>query len=156
MKRTLSALLLISVVSIAAFAQKAGMGQATPAATNFPGVSAAQLKQLQAAKRVTALPLPTWIPSGFTLEKVDAKLGTRTKIEDRYLAIVYSKKLANGKKQRFGFEAGFDGIGDLMYDGAKTIPSAFGKIYLLYEPNDPDEAGKKLKNYVMTEWFTVG
>lgn len=154
MRRILLSLSLVSLLSVAALAQKEAAGKSQT--SKFPGVSASQLSQLQNAKRFTALPLPTWLPAGFKLEKVDAKLGSRIQIQDRYLALVYSRTLASGKKQRFGLEAGFDGIGDLMYDGAKTIPSAFGKIYLLYEPNDSDETGKKLSNYVMTEWFTVG
>ena len=121
----------------------------------FPGVSAANLKQLQSAKRFTAIPLPTWIPAGFKLEKIESKLGPRVKIEERILAIVYSRALPNGKVQRFSFEAGFDGLGDLMYDTTKVIPSSLGKIYLVYEPQDPDE-GKKRTNFAMTEWFDVG
>lgn len=141
------ALLIVACVAFAS-AQKSG--------TQFPGVSAAQMKQIQNAKRFTALPLPTWIPAGFKLEKVEAKLGSKVPIEERSLVIVYRKMLPGGKFQRFGFEAGFDGLGDLLYDSTKVIPSALGKIYLVYEPNDPDDGGKKRKNFVMTEWFDVG
>ncbi len=148
MNRILIVAFLIVVFVAFASAQKTG--------SPFPGVSAAQMKQLQNAKRFTALPLPTWIPAGFKLEKVESKLGSKVPIEERSLVIVYRKTLPDGKFQRFAFEAGFDGLGDLMYDSSKVIPSSVGKIYLVYEPNDPDEGGKKRKNFVMTEWFDVG
>lgn len=148
MNRILTVALLIVVCVALAPAQKSGL--------QFPGVSAAQLKQLQSVKRFTALPLPSWIPTGFKLEKIESKLGPKVPIEEKSLVIVYRKTLPGGKFQRFGFEAGFDGLGDLMYDSTKVIASPLGKIYLVYEPNDPDEGGKKRKNFVMTEWFDVG
>lgn len=145
MKQSLFLVATVVLTSVSVFAQKP---------TSFPGVSAAQLKQLQIAKRFTALPLPTWIPAGFKLEKVESRLGPRVKIEDRSLVIVYSKQLPGGKIQRFAFEAGFDGLGDLMYDGAKRLSTPLGPIYLVYQPNDED--GKKLLDFAMTEWFDVG
>lgn len=128
---------------------KAGMAR-------FPGIERSDMEQLIAAKQVMSVALPKWLPAGFTLEKITSRLGRGVAIEDREFVIIYSRKLAGGKTQRFALEAGFDGLGDLMYDGAKTLTTPLGKIYLLYEPEDPDQAGKKLKNYVMTEWFNVG
>jgi len=146
MKKTLFLVVSIAAVTVSVCGQNAG---------SFPGVSDANLKQLQTAKRLTPLPLPTWVPDGFKIERIAMKLGTTVPIQDRSLSIIYSRKLANGKTQRFALEAGFDGLGDLMYDASKVIPSAFGKIYLVYEPFDPDEK-KKLARYVLTEWFDVG
>lgn len=142
-------ILIVCMVAAAAVVAKAQ-------AAKFPGVSTAQLKELQRAKLTTPLPLPTWLPAGFKLEKIELNLGRSVKIYERSLVIIYSNKLADGRTQRFALEAGFDGLGDLMYEGAKTISSPVGKIHLYYEPKDPDTEGEKLKNYVMTEWFDVG
>ncbi|MBX3244459.1 MAG: hypothetical protein KF685_08390, partial [Acidobacteria bacterium] len=45
-------------------------------------------------------------------------------------------------------------LGDLMYEPTKTLRTGVGKIILIYEPKD--EEGNIEKEYVMTEWFTVG
>ena len=124
-------------------------------ASRFPGVSDFQSQQLDQAKKITPIPLPTWIPAGFRVEKIQIKLGSMVSLENKELVIIYSRKLATGKVQRFSFEAGFDGIGGLPYDSTKIIPSAVGKIDLMYEPQDLDGAGK-LKNFAMTDWFNVG
>jgi hypothetical protein len=121
----------------------------------YPGVSAEQLRTLQNIKRIIPVPLPTWLPDGFKLEKIHSKIGRGVKIYDREFVLIYSRKLPNGKLQRFGLEAGFDGLGDLFYDETKVIQSPLGKIYLIYEPIDPED-GKKLDNFVMTQWFRVG
>lgn len=126
------------------------------AAASFPGLSAAQRKQLITAKRSTPIALPTWVPVGFKVEKIDMELRPRVPIYDRHLVIVYSRKLPNGKTQRFALEAGFDGLGGLPYDLTKTISSPVGPIDLMYQPNDLDDEGKKLLNFSMTEWFLVG
>lgn len=122
----------------------------------FPGLSAAQRKQLTTAKRTTPIALPTWVPSGFKVEKVEVELSRRVPIYDRYLNIIYSRKLANGKMQRFAFEAGFDGLGGLPYDLTKTLQTPIGPIDLMYQPRDLDDESKKLMNFSMTEWFLVG
>lgn len=146
-------LILILLTSLLVFATSA---QSTSTKAKFPGVSKAQMEQLRTAKKVMGVALPTWLPAGFKVEKVHSKLGRRVAIHEQEFIVVYSRKLENGKTQRFALEAGFDGLGDLMYDGAKTISSPLGKIYLHYEPKDPDTDGQKLKNYVMTEWFNAG
>ena len=127
---------------------------AISAQARFPGLSPEVKKQLATAKRSVPFALPTWVPAGFTLKEVQMNLGPRVKIEDRQLIIVYSRNLANGKTQRFAFEAGFDGLGDLMYDSARMLRTPVGKISLQYQPKDED--GKKLMDYSMTEWFNVG
>ncbi|MBK9529845.1 MAG: hypothetical protein IPO41_16380 [Acidobacteria bacterium] len=128
---------------------KAGMAR-------FPGIERSDMEQLIAAKQVMSVALPKWLPAGFKLEGIKSRLGRAVAIEDREFIIIYSRKLTSGKTQRFALEAGFDGLGDLMYDGAKILSTPVGKIHLLYEPKDADQNGKKLKNYVMTEWFNVG
>lgn len=81
-------------------------------------------------------------------------LGSEVPIEDRQLIIVYSRQLANGKLQRFSIEAGFDGLGDLMYESSKRLRTPIGNVYLVYQPKDED--GKKMMDFAMTEWFDVG
>lgn len=127
----------------------------TAAIANFPGVSRPHMEQLIAAKAVMAIPLPTWLPAGFSLERIQSRLGRRVSLDDREFVIIYSRKLEGGKFQRFALEAGFEGLGGLPYDVTKEIASPFGIIYLMYEPPDPDGGGK-LKNYAMTEWFSPG
>lgn len=148
-------LLSFIVFSLAAAASAQTKASVQAAMKRFPGVSAAHMEQMIAAKQVLQIALPTWVPAGFKVERIKSRLGRGVAIEDREFVIIYSRTLPNGKKQRFAFEAGFDGLGDLMYEGANTISTPLGKIYLLYEPFDADE-NKKLENYVMTEWFQVG
>lgn len=150
MKQISTILFLFAAFSVGAFAQVK-----PPPPVVYPGVSKTQMATLRGINRTAPIVLPTWIPSGFKLEKVHSKLGRNVKVYDRELAIIYSSALPNGKRQRFALEAGFDGLGDLMYDETKIIRSSVGDIYLIYEPFDPDE-NKKLDNYVMTEWFDVG
>lgn len=153
-KTALFALLIVSF-ALAGSAQttdakiKAGLAK-------YPGIERSDMEQLIAAKQVMSVALPKWLPAGFKLESIKSRLGRGVAIEDREFVIIYSRKLASGKIQRFALEAGFDGLGDLMYDGAKTLVTPLGKIYLYYEPKDADQDGKKLKNYAMTEWFNVG
>lgn len=138
----------ILFLTVCVFAQARGT-------TTYPGVSGDQLKELQRIKRTIPVPLPTWLPDGFRLEKIDSKIGRGVKIEDREFTLVFSRKLPNGKIQRFALQAGFEGLGDLLYEETKVISSRLGKIYLIYEPIDPED-NKKLENYVMTQWFRVG
>ena len=146
MKRILFAFTIIAALSLIATAQKT--------ATTFPGVSAAQKRDLQAIKRTLPFPLPTWLPAGFKLESINSDIKARTLIYDRSLVFVYSNKMADGGIQRFAFEAGFDGLGDLMYEPTKTLRTGVGEVILIYEPKDDE--GNIEKGYVMTEWFNVG
>ncbi|MBK8304122.1 MAG: hypothetical protein IPK98_12230 [Chloracidobacterium sp.] len=123
------------------------------AQTTFPGLNAETKKQLTATKRSVAFALPTWLPQGFTLTQVHSVVGPKVKLEDKQLVIVYSREVANGKLQRFAFEAGFDGIGDLMYEGPRTLTTPIGKVHLYYQPKDED--GKKIMDFAMTEWFDI-
>ncbi len=154
MKRTIVTLVwLVLGLSISAAAQPSS-GAVKAAMAKFPGVSAAHMMMLLEAKKVTPLPLPTWIPEGFSVEDVKLRLGSEVEIQDKVLTVVYSKKLADGGIQRFALEAGFDGLGDLMYEPTKIIRSGVGEIILIYEPKD--EEGMVQNEYVMTEWFRVG
>jgi hypothetical protein len=67
---------------------------------------------------------------------------------------MYERELSIGATQRFALEAGFDGLGGLPYDATKSLKTQVGTIDLMYEPNDED--GNKIKNYAITEWFSVG
>jgi hypothetical protein len=142
MKRVLFVSLLVAAAAAAASAQV------------FPGVSPATAKELAAAKRSVPFALPAWVPAGFKVTQVHAVLGPKVKIEDRQLIIVYTRERPNGRIQRFAIEAGFDGLGDLMYDRMRTVRTPVGPVYLVYQPNDED--GKKLTDFSMTEWFTIG
>lgn len=149
-------LLFVLFVSLAA----AGSAQVTKASIDaglkrFPGISRSDMETLLAAKRMISVPLPTWLPAGFALERIKSRLGRAVTPGEHEFVIIYSKKLPNAKVQRFSIEAGLEGIGDLPYDRTKQITSPVGKIDMMYEPPDPDGGGK-LKNYSMTEWFKVG
>lgn len=144
---------LIFCVVLCAFASVIASAQSEK---RFPGVSAQQLQMLRLAKQITPLPLPTWLPDGFRVEKIDMRLGSMVEIQDRKLVIIYSRKLSSGKLQRFALEAGFEGLGDLPYDTTSTVRSALGDIDIAYQPPDLDEDGKKLDDFAMTHWFNVG
>lgn len=126
----------------------------TAGVKRFPGVSRADMEQLLAAKRVMGIALPTWVPAGFKVERIKSRVGRGVSLDDREFVVLYSRKLASGKVQRFSLEAGFDGLGDLMYEGPTTVRAPVGKIYLYYQPKDED--GKKLTDFSMTEWISVG
>ena len=137
----------------AAFAQAAEAGgRATT--TQFPGITEKQFQQLSTAKRSTPIVLPTWLPAGFKLAKIEMKLARNVPVYDRFLKITYERALSGGATQRFALEAGFDGLGGLPYDATKSLKTQIGTIDLMYEPTD--EEGKKIRNYAITEWFSVG
>ena len=147
MKKLLCCALISAVLSAVVSAQSE---------KRFPGVSVAQSRQLRIAKRSIPIPLPTWLPQGFQIEKIAMKLGGRIPIEDRLFEVVYSRTLRNGKIQRFALEAGFEGLGDLPYDATSTVRSGLGRIEIAYQPPDLDGSGKKITDFAMTHWFTVG
>lgn len=147
MKNLLCIAFLVTAFSVFTYAQ---------GSRQFPGLSAMHVEMLTATKKITPVPLPTWLPAGFKVENVKLKLGSSVAIEDQELIVIYSRKLADGKTQRFSIEAGFEGIGDLPYDTTSSVKSAVGPIDIAYEPPDLDGGGKKLKDFAMTQWFTVG
>ena len=140
-------------LSAVAFGQVAEAG-GKAATLQFPGVSPKQSQQLKTAKLSTPIVLPTWLPEGFKLSKIEMKLARNVPIYDRFLKIIYERELAGGTTQRFALEAGFDGLGGLPYDPTKSLKTQIGTIDLMYEPKD--EEGNKIKNYAITEWFSVG
>lgn len=148
MKRILTFIFAVSVMSAAAAAQ-------SKAPAKYPGVSPAQLKTLQTIKRTIPIALPTWLPSGFTLENIQSNLSRGAKEYDKEFTLIYRRSSADGKFQQFALSAGFEGLGDLLYDETSIIKSPIGTIYLLYEPIDPED-GKIIEKYVMTQWFRVG
>ena len=145
-----SALLLAG--AIAAPAQTAS--RAAGSANTFPGLNPAAKQKLAAAKMALAFALPTWLPEGFKIENVHYRLGSTVPLDQKQFFVVYRRDLPGGKHQSFSLEAGFDGLGDLMYDGARTVKTPIGTVYLIYQPND--EEGKKLTDFSMTEWYTIG
>lgn len=156
MKKSIFSLIILTLgfaFSASAQPPNAARPAAKASVVRFPGVTEFQMGLLREAKKITAIPLPTWVPEGFKVADVKVRLGSEVEIQDRVLTIIYSKKLASGKVQRFALEAGFDGLGGLPYDATKVISSGVGQIYLMYEPNNEDG---KIRNYVMTEWFKVG
>lgn len=104
------------------------------------------------------IPLPTWIPAGFKVEKVFIKVGKRVGLDSLKLSIVYNKAKANNRKQVFMIEAGFE-FGDLPYVDHHTVKSSVGDIWLYYEPindticGDADSWGKPILKISETEWF---
>lgn len=149
---TKTAFCLTLVLLSASFASS----QSEAAGSRFPGLSPDQLKKLESAKKFTAIPLPTWLPAGFKAEKVLVKLGPRVPLEDKQLVVIYSKRLANGKKHQISIEGGFDGMGGLPYEVTKIVSTPVGKIDLMYQPEDEGGDGNKLNRFSMSEWFTVG
>ena len=144
------------ILSLILFSASFALSQTAAVGSRFPGLSQSQLEKLETAKKVTAIPLPTWLPAGFKAERILMKLGSRVPIEEKQLVIIYSRKLSNGKKQQFSIEGGFEGLGGLPYDVTKVVASAVGKLDLMYEPKDPDDGKKKIERFSMTEWFKVG
>jgi len=153
MKRILLLAVFIAAVSVSAIGQVT-KSKVAAAMAKFPGVERSDMEALLTAKIAVGIALPTWLPTGFTLEKIQSRIGRNVSLDDREFIVIYSRKLDNGKRQRFALEAGFDGLGGLPYDTTKTIRTPVGPIDLMYEPKDED--GNKQKNYVITEWFTVG
>ena len=135
---------------IACLAAFTAMAQVT-----FPGLSDIQKQQL--LNTPIAMPLPTWVREGYAVSKIVAKTGRQIKIENKVLTITYSKKQANGQAAEFKVDAGFDGLGDLPYEGSVTVKSKAGTISLYYEPYEEVGDGKKAKQkgVIMTEWFDI-
>lgn len=104
------------------------------------------------------IPLPTWLPEGFKVERVLTKLGRNMDIDSIALNIIYTRKMQNGKKQAFIIEARFE-FGDIMYTDFQVINSAVGKIRLYHEPindsitGEETEWGKKTKNFAITNYI---
>lgn len=121
----------------------------------FPGLTETQKQQLLNTR--IAIPLPIWIPEGFAVTKIVTKTGKAIKLEDKIYTVTYAKKLSNSNSLKFSVDAGFEGLGDLPYEGAETIKSKVGNIYLYYEPYEEDMNGKKEKafGFIMTEWFNI-
>lgn len=124
-------------------------------AQNFSGLT--DLQKAKILKTKVAIPLPTWLPEGFTASTVITRTAKVIPIQDRILSVTYTRKLLRGKVEQFTIEAGFDGIGDMAYENGIIINSGAGKIELYYEPMEEIEGGKKqkVKGLVQTEWFDV-
>lgn len=137
-------MLLVFIISTTAFSQ-----------TQFPGVSEAQKQKLLSTK--IAVPLPTWLPAGFSVTNIVAKTGKSVKIEDKVLTITYGKKLTNGRLLKFKIDAGFDGLGDIPYEGGESVKSKVGNIWLYYEPIGEVDDGRKVQydGFIQTEWFEI-
>ncbi len=135
------------------YAQQKAAGAEVKAMHRFPGFTAAQMSVLLQAKSRYPIPLPTWLPAGFKVDKIIAKVDKQVRIEDQVLEIYYIKQLPNGKHQRFVMRAGIDGIGDMVYTPTDEIKTVFGEVQLGYEPKDFDGP---VKNWVATDWFDVG
>lgn len=142
MKKQLTALALLLFATAGISAQ-----------TKFPGMTPAAKAKLDSARKSLQFVLPTWVPAGFEVARVDAKVGRRVKIENREFTVTYERKLASGSIQRFAIAAGFDGIGDLMYENPQVVRTPIGRLSLFYQPKDDD--GKKIEDFAMTEWFDI-
>lgn len=143
MKKQICILLLL-IISIPAFTQN-----------QFPGLSEGQKQKLLSTK--IPVPLPTWIPAGFSVTNMVTNTGKSVKIEDKVLSVTYGKKSANGRLLKFKIDAGFDGLGDLPYEGGEPVKSKVGNIWLYYEPIEEVDDGRKVKyvGFIQTEWFEV-
>lgn len=75
-------------------------------------------------------------------------------VDDRKLEITYSRVLpGGGDKQSFMIRAGIEGIGSLVYEVTDSVQTAFGMVYMAYQPMDDGDT-KRMMNYACTEWFT--
>jgi hypothetical protein len=119
----------------------------------FPGLSSSAKKKLLASG--ITIPLPTWLPEGFTLDTFETNAGKGVRTPDKVLYVQYSKKLNDSTWQSFMVEAGFDGIGSLSYD-KEAIQSPVGKIELYYQPYEEINGKKeKQEHLISTEWFQI-
>lgn len=120
----------------------------------FPGLSEKQKQQLLNTK--IPMPLPTWIPEGYSIVDVVTKTGRSIKIENKVLTITYGKTGGGKNSPQFTIDAGFDGIGSMDYEG-ETIKSKVGNITLYYEPYEDEGDNKKVKQWglIQTEWFDI-
>jgi len=119
----------------------------------FPGLNAAHKKKLLATG--IKIPLPTWLPAGFSLDTFETKAGKNIRVQDKILYIQYTKKLNDSTWQSVMVEAGFDGIGSLSYD-RETVQSPLGKIEFYYQPYEEIDGKKeKQEDLISTEWFEV-
>ena len=145
MKKILLLLLLVTSSIIESYSQ------------NFPGVDPNHKKKMLGSG--LKIPLPTWLPAGFTLDTFEIKTGKNVPAQEKILLIQYIKKINDSTWQSFIVEAGFDGLGSLWYDN-ETIESPVGKIQYYYQPVDKEAKPKngnfpKQEDLVMSEWFTV-
>lgn len=120
----------------------------------FPGLKPQHKKILLASG--IKIPLPTWLPDGFTLDTFEVKTNKAIPVEDKILYVQYSKKINDSTWQSVMVEAGFDGLGSLWY-ARESVISAVGKIEMYYQPYEETGNGKKekIEDLVSTEWFEV-
>ena len=119
----------------------------------FPGLNLSHKKKLLATD--IKIPLPTWLPAGFSLDTFEIRAGKNIQVQDKVLYVQYTKKLNDSTWQSVMIEAGFDGIGSLSYD-RETIQSPLGKIEFYYQPFEKIDGKKEKKeDLISTEWFEV-
>ncbi|MDQ6722870.1 MAG: hypothetical protein M3Z01_01210, partial [Thermoproteota archaeon] len=70
----------------------------------FPGLSEIQLQKIVNTK--IPVPLPTWIPEGYSVTNIITKTGRQVKLENKTFRITYGKKSTDGKLLEFKIEAG--------------------------------------------------
>ena len=119
----------------------------------FPGIKPAHKKQLLATS--IQIPLPTWLPDGFTVDTFEIRTNKSVPAQDKVLYIQFSKKLNDSTWQSFMVEAGFAGTDRLSY-GSETVRSQVGEIIFYYQPSEEIDGKKqKQEDVVTTEWFEV-
>lgn len=121
---------------------------------NFPGLKPQHKKILVASGM--KIPLPTWLPDGFTLDTLEIKINKAIPVQDKILYVQYTKKINDSTWQSIMVEAGFDGLGSMDYK-SESVSSVVGKIEMYYQPYEDMGNGKKEKqeDVVSTEWFDV-
>jgi len=75
MKKLLIVTFLLLAAASASLAQDPPKAVVQAALTKFPGVSTPYMEQMIAAKRVMTIALPTWVPAGFKVENINARIG---------------------------------------------------------------------------------
>jgi len=121
---------------------------------NFPALKPQHKKILLASGM--KIPLPTWLPDGFTLDTLEIKINKAIPVQDKILYVQYTKKINDSTWQSIMVEAGFDGLGSMDYK-SESVSSVVGKIEMYYQPYEETDGDKKekLEDVVSTEWFNV-
>ena len=118
----------------------------------FPGLKPVHKKQLLACG--IKIPLPTWLPAGFSVETFEIKTGENTSDQEKILSIHYNKKINDSTWQSFMVEANFEKYHPPLGNHPEIVQSSFGEIKFYYQPVETNVVNKK-EDLISTDWFNV-
>lgn len=115
------------------------------------GLSNTQLQQLKVLK--IPVVLPSYIPTGFKVEKVEAIAEAAGVGGGNHYKVTYRKNLSNGISE-FYIEHATGGIGDVGFDVSKStkVKTKFGNADMFVDSVNV-YANVKFKNCIATEWL---